>query len=51
MFGEHAAFIIPSYAISFFALAISALVIWRTHGVRKAELKRLDAKRASKNDS
>lgn len=50
MFGEHAAFIIPSYVISFLALAIAALVIWRTHGVRRAELARLEAKRSASND-
>jgi len=43
MFGEHAAFIIPSYAISFLALSITAFVIWRTYALRKKELARIEA--------
>ena len=43
MFGEHAAFIIPSYVISFLALSVTTLVIWRTHMVRKKELARMEA--------
>lgn len=50
MFGEHAAFIIPSYVISFVALAGASLVIWRTYGLRRAELKSLEAKRSTAND-
>lgn len=45
MFGEHASFIIPSYVISFVALAVTALVIWRTHRARRAELNRLERER------
>ncbi len=44
MFGEHAAFIVPSYVISFLALSITTLVIWRTHAARKKELARMEAK-------
>ncbi|MEM7290627.1 MAG: heme exporter protein CcmD [Pseudomonadota bacterium] len=43
MFEEHAAFIIPSYAISFVALSITVLVIWTTYKSRTAELKRMEA--------
>jgi len=43
MFGEHAAFIIPSYAVSFVALAIAVLVAVRIYRLRKTELRRLEA--------
>jgi len=42
MFGEHAAFIIPAYIISFFALAGIAAVTVVTHRKRKAELAALE---------
>lgn len=44
MFGEHAAFIIPSYLISFVSLSVMALYIWRTYRARLAALKALEAK-------
>jgi len=49
MFGEHAAFIIPSYLISFLALSIATLVIWRTYSVRKKELARMEAQLEKQN--
>lgn len=42
MFGEHAAFIIPSFAISFFALSVTTIVIVRTYSMRKRELAHLE---------
>ncbi|MDJ0612073.1 MAG: heme exporter protein CcmD [Rhizobiaceae bacterium] len=50
MFGEHAAFIIPSYLISFVALAGASLVIWRTHIARKKELARMEAQMDQANN-
>jgi heme exporter protein CcmD len=45
MFGEHAPFIIPAYAISALALAVTTLIIWRTHHARRKELQRVEVKR------
>lgn len=42
MFGEHAGFIIPSYIISFLAIAGMTLFILAQNKARKAELKRLE---------
>lgn len=43
MFGEHAAFIIPSYVISFVSFVVATIVIWRTHRVRSEELAQIIA--------
>lgn len=44
MFGKHAAFIIPSYAIT--ALVIAALVMWIavTYRQRRREIERMEKK-------
>lgn len=42
MFGEHAAFIIPSYIISFVAIAGMTLFIILQSKARQKELKRLE---------
>ena len=43
MFGEHAAFIIPSYLISFLSLGAAVGWIWLQYKLRKPELERLEA--------
>ncbi|MEO0328332.1 MAG: heme exporter protein CcmD [Pseudomonadota bacterium] len=45
MFGEHAAFIIPSYVITAVALVTLTLWIWLTWCRRKAELAQLEAEK------
>ena len=42
MFGEHAAFIIPAYLISFVALALTTLVTILNYHQRKRELAQLE---------
>lgn len=42
MFGEHAAFIIPAYIITFAAMAIMTVVIILQYRSRKSELEKLD---------
>ena len=52
MFGEHAAFIIPAYLISFLALAITAIFVRHTYKKRLKELEHLErqgAKRRAKD--
>ena len=51
MFGEHAAFIIPSYVISFVAITVTTIVIWRLGKLRKAEIKKLETESADENDN
>lgn len=54
MFGEHASFIIPSYAISFVALVAATIIIRYTYSKRLAELKALEeqgAKRRSEKSA
>ncbi|MEM9279682.1 MAG: heme exporter protein CcmD [Pseudomonadota bacterium] len=45
MFGEHAAFILSSYAITFVALGVTTLVIMRNYRAKKAEIRVLEEKR------
>lgn len=42
MFGEHAAFIVPSYIITAIALIGMTLVVLKTYKSRKLELKSLE---------
>ncbi len=48
MFGEHAAFIIPSYAISFLVLAGMTTLIRLNYAARRKELARLEKEGASR---
>ena len=50
MFGEHAAFIIPAYLVSFAGLALLAVYIILTHARRRHELEKLE-RRIRENDT
>lgn len=42
MFGEHAAFILPSYVVTGLALVGTTAVIWFSYRIRKKELETLE---------
>ena len=48
MFGEHAAFIIPSYVVSALALVISIVWIRSAYSRRMAELAKLESEGATR---